>query len=67
MKNLDLDKLGVQEMTQEEMLLVEGGSIFTKAWGGIKEGAKWVANAAEDTWEWLCKHVNLEDGKVVIR
>lgn len=67
MKNLDLDKLGVQEMTQEEMLLVEGGSIFTKAWGSIKAGAKWVANAAEDTWEWLCKHVKLEDGKVVIR
>ncbi|NDV68609.1 hypothetical protein [Dysgonomonas sp. 25] len=48
MMNLDLEKLGLRELTEEEMITIEGGSIFTKAWDGIKNAAEAVADFVVD-------------------
>jgi hypothetical protein len=47
MEKLDLNALGVVEMTQEEMILVDGGNIFVDAWNAIKD-------AAEAVWDAVC-------------
>jgi hypothetical protein len=56
MKSFDLNAFGVREMTQQEMLDVDGGSI----WGWIKNAAvdtwEWIEYAAEETWDWLTDH-----------
>jgi len=38
MNKLNLKKLGVQEMTTEEQMHVEGGSV----WGWIKGTGRWI-------------------------
>ncbi len=35
MKNLN--ELGVQELTNQELLEIQGGSIFSKAWDWVKD------------------------------
>lgn len=42
MKNLN--KLGLQELTNQELLNVEGGSIFSKAWN-------WLCDSVSNAWE----------------
>ncbi|MDR1500981.1 MAG: hypothetical protein LBT43_00810 [Prevotella sp.] len=56
MKKMNLESFGVQEMTQEELMAIEGGSIFSKTWGGIKAAAEFVADVAVDVWEWCVEH-----------
>ena len=37
MKTLDLNAMGVTEMTQKEMKEVSGGGFFKRLWGAIKK------------------------------
>jgi hypothetical protein len=46
MKDLNLSAYGVTEMTQQEMLSIDGGNIF-------KDAVNWVKNAAEDVVDWV--------------
>ena len=52
MKNFDLNAYGVQEMSMQEMQLVDGGNIFVDAWNWIKGAAKtaseWFAEIARE-------------------
>jgi hypothetical protein len=48
MKNFDLEAYGVSEMTQSEMMDVDGGNIFDDIWNGIKAAANWVAQIFTD-------------------
>lgn len=54
----DLESYGVVEMTQQEMLTVEGGSWLSSAWNGIKTAAVAVADAVADAAVWVYEHVN---------
>lgn len=49
MKNLDLNKYGVQEMNAAEMRETNGGSLWS-----------WLEGAAVDVWEWITKHGNTD-------
>jgi hypothetical protein len=48
MKNFDLEAYGVSEMTQLEMMEVDGGNIFGDIWDGIKAAASWIAQTIAD-------------------
>jgi hypothetical protein len=50
MKTFDLCACGVAEMTQQEMLEIDGGNIFGDAWN-------WIKGAAEDVAEWTTEYV----------
>jgi hypothetical protein len=52
MKNFDLNAYGVTEMSQQEMLSIDGGNIFKDAWNAI-------CDAAETVWDWIKEHVRL--------
>jgi hypothetical protein len=60
MKTLDLYAFSVEEMTQREMLEIDGGNIFVDAWNGIKVAAETVAAYAKYYWakfeQWLAEH-----------
>jgi hypothetical protein len=45
MKSFDLNALGVVEMTQEELVLVDGGNFFVDAWNWIKGAAHSIAQS----------------------
>jgi hypothetical protein len=47
MKKFDLSAYGVMEMSQQEMLSVDGGNIFADAWNAI-------CDAAGAVWDWIC-------------
>ncbi len=56
---MNLENLGVQEMSTEEAMKIEGGSWFSRQ-------AEAVGNALKDAYEW-CKdtlHVDVEIGRV---
>lgn len=42
------DELNLEALGQEELQPVAGGNIFGDAWDGIKDGAEWVGNEAEE-------------------
>jgi len=49
MKNFDLDAYGVVEMTQQELLEVNGGGGFWQAIGdALTSAAQWVAGVVRD-------------------
>ncbi len=59
-QEFDLAAYGAVEMTKDELLKVEGGSIFSKiadtldrAWDSTCE---WVGQAAHDVWEFMTGH-----------
>jgi hypothetical protein len=54
MKTFDLNAYGVTEMTQQEMLTVEGGNIFEDAWNWIKAAGEYVGAAASYYWSEFC-------------
>jgi hypothetical protein len=56
MKKLNLSSYGVEEMSQQEMLNVEGGGKVLKA---IGKAAKAVADAAKAAYNWAKEHVDV--------
>jgi hypothetical protein len=73
MKTFDLHACGVEEMTQCEMLEIDGGNIFGDAWNWIRDAAEdvgewaeeafedaceWIGGAAEDVWAYMNAHDN---------
>jgi hypothetical protein len=66
MKKLNLSSYGVEEMSQQEMLNVEGGCKVFKAIGNaakavagaIADAAEAVADAAVVAYNWASEHVN---------
>ena len=53
MKNLDLNAYGVQEMSMQEMQIVDGGNIFKKIGEAIESACEWIGQAAEDVWDFM--------------
>jgi hypothetical protein len=53
MRNLDLNAYGVREMTQREILSIDGGSIFSAIGDWFSDAAEWVEEAVEDACEWI--------------
>jgi lactobin A/cerein 7B family class IIb bacteriocin len=53
MKKLNLSSYGVEEMSQQEMLNVEGGC---KLWNAICDAAEAVAGAIVDAYQWAVGH-----------
>ncbi|MDR1500980.1 MAG: hypothetical protein LBT43_00805 [Prevotella sp.] len=64
MKQFDLSKLGVQELNEQELLTIEGGSIFSKAWNGIKAAGEFIGDCAEYAWYKLQKWANEQDNSL---
>jgi len=46
MNNLELKKMGLQEMNVQEMVNIEGGSWLSRAWDN-------VVGALQDAYDWL--------------
>ncbi|MDR3340405.1 MAG: hypothetical protein LBT25_10015 [Candidatus Symbiothrix sp.] len=62
MKTFDLNAYGVTEMTQQEMLTVEGGNIFQGAWNWIKGAGEYVGAAAQYYWAEFCAWCAEQEG-----
>jgi hypothetical protein len=56
MKHFNLNAYGVEEMTTQEMQLIDGGNIFKKIGEAIEAAAEWVGQAAQDVWEFMTDH-----------
>jgi hypothetical protein len=73
-EKFDLQAMGLTELTEQEMLDIDGGSIFGSIWNGIKAVgeaiadaaeavAEAVADAAEAVWKWCIEHGHTSDGR----
>ncbi len=49
--NNGFEQVGI-ELSESELALIHGGGFFGDVWDGIKKGANWVKNAAEDAYDW---------------
>jgi hypothetical protein len=71
MKNFDLNALGVEEMTQEELVLVDGGGNIFKAIGeaigkaidavgeAVNNAIDAAGEAVGEAWDWVKTHTVL--------
>jgi hypothetical protein len=66
MKKLDLNAYGVMEMTQEEMILVDGGNIFRAIGEAIGNVIDVVGEAIGNAWRFIRAHTQLKDGGTII-
>ena len=57
MNRLDLNALGVSEMSQEEMVVIEGGNVFQAIGNAVAGAAQAVAAAAVAVAEWVVEGV----------
>jgi hypothetical protein len=73
MKNFELNALGVVEMTQEEMILVDGENIFKTIGEAISKAVDAIGSALGDAvdtageavgqaWDWVKTHTVLSNG-----
>lgn len=49
MQTLDLQVLNLNALSQEEMILIDGGNIFKDVWD-------WVKSVVQDVGEWMVKN-----------
>ncbi|MDR2144839.1 MAG: hypothetical protein LBE91_00060 [Tannerella sp.] len=55
MNRLDLNALGVAEMSQDELISVEGGSI----WSAIGDAFEAACEAIGEAWEWVKENTEI--------
>jgi len=48
--NDNFDIVGARELTNEELMLIQGGGFFGDAWNAVKSAASSVGHAAESAW-----------------
>lgn len=60
--NSSFEQVGI-ELSDADLAMIQGGGILGDIWNGVKKGANWVANAAEDAYNWATS----DTGKKVLK